>query len=257
MAWYLQKLKEYEVRSGVRVLDLLDLHFYPQGEGVFSDAADAKTAALRLRQTRGLWDTSYADESWIKDPVYLLPRMKEWIDKNWPGRQIMIGEWSFGGEGHMSGSLAVAEALGRFAANDVRAAFYWTVPPDNSPAFWGFRAYRNFDEKGGRFFDWLIPATAPTGTSVFASRDDSGKHVVAIVLNMSPDVAYAATVDASSCGPLAERRVYAYSGGETGFAKGGTAKAEEKPFKETLMPYSITVFDLDLASSLPTLTESP
>lgn len=255
VAWYLQKLKEHEQKTGVRVLDLLDLHFYPQGEGVFSDAADAKTAALRTRQTRGLWDTTYSDESWIKEPVYLLPRMKEWIDKNYPGRGIMVGEWNFGGEGHMSGALAVAEALGRFATNDVRAAFYWTAPPDGSPAFWGFRAFRNFDEKGGRFLDFTLPATAAAGASAFASRDESGKHVVAIVLNASPDAAYAATVDVSGCGPLAERRVYTYTGGDKGFTKGASAKGEEKPFKETLAPYSITVIDLDLASSLPTLTE--
>jgi len=257
LAWYLQKLKEHEAKTGVRVLDLVDLHFYPQGEGVFSDAADAKTAALRWRQTRGLWDPTYTDESWIKEPVMLLPRMKDWIDKNWPGRGIMIGEWSFGGEGHMSGALATAEALGRFAQYDVRAAFYWTAPPDGSPSFWGFRAYRNFDEKGGRFQDFLIPATVPTGASVFASRDEAGKHVVAIVLNPSPDAAFNVTVDASSCGALGERRVYTYAGGSKGFTKGASAKGEEKPFKETLLPYSITVFDLDLAGSLPTITEAP
>ena len=28
----------------------------------------------------------------------LMPRMKEWIDQNYPGRGISIGEWNFGGE---------------------------------------------------------------------------------------------------------------------------------------------------------------
>ena len=44
-----------------------------------------------------LWDPSYVDESWIKEPVKLLPRMREWVDENYPARGLSIGEWSFGG----------------------------------------------------------------------------------------------------------------------------------------------------------------
>src|SRR5262249_14601537 len=30
--WYLQKLREHEAKTGVRVLDVVDLHYYPQSE---------------------------------------------------------------------------------------------------------------------------------------------------------------------------------------------------------------------------------
>ena len=40
--WYLQQMKAYEVAHGTRVLDYLDLHFYPQASGVsLSSAGDA------------------------------------------------------------------------------------------------------------------------------------------------------------------------------------------------------------------------
>jgi hypothetical protein len=101
--------------------------------------------------------------------VELIPRMQKLIAENYPGRGVMIGEYNFGAEQHMSGGLAVAEALGRFAQGGVRAAFYWTYPPDRSPAFWAFRAYRNFDGAGGHFLEESLP-TRPAPPGVVALR---------------------------------------------------------------------------------------
>ena len=127
-------------------------------------------------------------------PVKLLPRMREWIDRNYPGRGISVGEWSFGGEQHMSGALAMAETFGRFAQFGVTSAFYWTSPPPNSPAMWAFRAYRDYDGKGSGFLDWFTAASVYRvgKQSLFASRDEAGKHLVAIALNFSPSEAVAA-----------------------------------------------------------------
>ncbi len=246
--WYLQKVRAASAKSGTRLLDLLDVHFYPQGEKVYSGADDAKTAALRIRQTRGLWDRSYVDESWIAEPVYLLPRMHEWIDQNWPGLGISIGEWSFGGEDHMSGGLATAEALGRFGTNGVTAAYYWTVPPANSPSSFAFRAYRDFDMKGGHFEDYSLPATPALQTSIFASRDKAGKHVVLVVLNFSTDAAIATDIDVSTCGDVQAPEVRTYTGGAR-FAT-GVGSVADGTIKTTLPPYSIDVIDLHLAAPL-------
>ena len=89
--WYLRKLRDQEQTSGVRILDVFDLHYYPQADKVYSDASDPATSALRLR-SREAWDKTYVDESWIKDTIALLPRMREWVDRNYPGRAISIGE---------------------------------------------------------------------------------------------------------------------------------------------------------------------
>jgi Glycoside hydrolase family 44 len=247
LAYYLQKLKEHEQKTGTRILDVVDLHLYPQADRVGGEngGVDAATAALRIRSTRALWDPSYVDESWIKEPVRLIPRMKEWIAQNYPGRGISIGEWNFGAERHISGGLAVAEALGRFGQGGVTSAFYWTYPPPSTPAFYAFRAYRNFDGKGGRFLDQSVATTAVTGTSLFASKDD--KHFVLVALNLTQDAALRAKIDLASCGKVASRRAYTYSGGSTGFKEGAEVKKEDLVITETLQPYSITVIDLRLA----------
>jgi Glycoside hydrolase family 44 len=252
--WYLRKLREYEQKKGIRLLDVLDMHYYPQAENVYSSASDATTAALRLRSTRSLWDPSYTDESWIHEPVRLLPRMKEWVDKNYPGRGISIGEWNFGGEKDMSGALATAEALGRFAQFGVTSAFYWTVPPQGSPSLQGFLAYRNFDGKGGHFLDWYLPTKAERA-SLFASRDEAGRHIVAVAINMSSADAQTAQFDLTTCAPVANRTAYVYAYGDAGFTATGGTQGEASgalKFDQVLPPWSITVLDLELARPLRT-----
>jgi hypothetical protein len=112
---------------------VLDLHFYPQAEGIGNaEGGETSTEASlrRIRSTRALWDASYHDESWIDDTVQLIPRMKKWVAENAPGLGTSIGEWNFGAERHISGGLAVAEALGRFGQYDLTSAYYWAYPPD-------------------------------------------------------------------------------------------------------------------------------
>ncbi len=114
LAWYLERMRRESDRRGVRLLDVLDVHFYPAGDGLFAGSTDPDAAARRIRSVRGLWDPDYKDESWIDDEVQLVPRLRRWIDDNYPGTGISIGEWNFGAATHMSGGLATAEALGRF-----------------------------------------------------------------------------------------------------------------------------------------------
>jgi hypothetical protein len=245
--YYLKALAEHEKKTGVRVLDVLDLHAYPTADGVYGDGVDDTLNALRIRSTRMLWDGSYVDESWIKEPIRLIPRMHEWVDKYYPGLGLSIGEWSFGAEVHMSGALAIAEAFGRFGQNGLTSAYYWVYPPDGSPGAYAFLAYRNFDGKGGHFLDWSQPATGSSNVSVFASRDETGTHLVAILLNESNKDAALGKIDVSSCGTVSSEKGYVYTGRATGFATlppGTTTPV----LTQVLPPYSITVLDLGLSN---------
>ena len=95
----------------------------------------------------------------------------------------MIGEWNFGGEKHPSGGLAAAEALGKFAEHGVTAAYYWRVPADRSSIYWAFRAFRDFDDRGGHFLAELAATAQDPEGRAYVSRDESGRHLVAIFLN--------------------------------------------------------------------------
>jgi len=255
LAWYLKKLNEHEKQTGTRLLDIVDVHFYPQGDGIgFEEtgATDPDTSERRIRSTRALWDPTYKDESWIDDTVELIPRLKRWIAENYPGRGISIGEYNFGATKHMSGGLAQAEALGRFAQGNITSAFLFTYPPNRSPTYWAFRAYRNFDGKGGRFQDNYVPTRFASdedneGMSLFASRSDDGKRVVALALNLTPDEARHAQVEFRGCGRVTSARVLGYAGEPSGFAERKSFLHSSKDMQVLLPPWSMTVLDLTVA----------
>ena len=76
LPWWLGQVAAHEKSSGQRLLDAVDVHFYPQGEGMGlgkSGGTDPDTAARRIRSVRALWDPDYRDESWIGEPVDLDP----------------------------------------------------------------------------------------------------------------------------------------------------------------------------------------
>lgn len=252
LAWYLKKLAEHEKKTGVRILDVLDVHMYPQGENVQGPdgsggdgggGTDRKTIELRFRTTRSLWDRDYRDESWISEPVYLIPRMKDLIAANYPGRGFQVGEYNFGAEHHVSGAVALAEALGRFAIFGVSHAFYWTYPKKPKPAYWAFRAFRNYDGNGGHFQDRIVPSSSPSGVSLYASRDESGKKWVLVALNFSQDRPFDASIALNGCAAPSATRSFLYTGGEVGFVA-GDAKVEGTTLKAKLPPMSISVVEL-------------
>lgn len=245
LAWWLSKLAEHEKKTGTKVLDVLDLHYYPQakGLGVGTDGrTDPETNALRIRSTRSLWDPKYRDESWIKEPVQLIPRMRALVEENYPGLKLAIGEYNFGAERHLSGGLALAEALGRFGQQGLYAAWYWTYPPENSPAFWAFRAFRDYDGQGARFGDWSLPTTAPRDASIFAARSADGTRVTLVALNFLPSDSLEANVELKGCAAAQSQRVFTYTGDARGFSNREVAVG--KPYR--LPPYSISVIELTL-----------
>ena len=247
--WYLQKIAEHEKRSNVRLLDILDVHFYPAADRVFGGSArvDPAGRALRLRSTRALWDPSYRDESWIEEPIRLIPRMKEWVAENHPGLAISLGEWSFGADKDISGALATAEVLGRFGQQALDSAFYWDGPKADTAAFWAFRAFRNFDGQGGRFLDESLDARGAEMVSLFASGDASKGHVVAVLINRHPEFEIIARVKLDSCRLPKAYRVFGYREGSTSLLLETPEALENDTLRVILPPYSIKVLDVTLA----------
>lgn len=185
-AWYLQQLQAYEATHGVRLLDYLDLHYYPQATGVaLSTAGSSETQALRLRTIRSLWDPTYVDESWIGEPVQLIRRMRAWVDEYYPGTKLAISEYNWGGLEHMNGALAQAEVLGIFGREGLDMALLWDPLPGDAAYAYAFRLYRNYDGQGGQFGDQSLAAesTAPEQLAIFAARRSRDQAVTILLIN--------------------------------------------------------------------------
>jgi hypothetical protein len=247
VAWYLKQLAEHEKATGKRLLDVLDLHFYPAAEGIYGGNArtDATTSSKRIRSTRALWDPTYRDESWIEDTVRLIPRMKEWVRDNYPGRKLSIGEWSFGADGHISGGVATAEALGRFGEQGLDYAFYWGDLKEANPNYWAFRAFRNFDGKGGRFQDVSVPVKATEHVSLFASRDTGGKRLVLVLVNRDAANKAVITLTLPGCGPLNSAQLFSFAASSKALSP-APSQVTKSGVSLVLEPYSFATLDLAL-----------
>jgi hypothetical protein len=246
--WYLARLKEHEEEKGERLLDVLDLHYYPQADGVFGvkNRTDAAAAALRIRSTRALWDRNYEDESWIREPIALIPRMQAWVADNYPGKKTMIGEWSFGGESHISGALATIEALGHFGRHGLDAAFYWGDLLPSSKSFWAFRAFRNFDGKGARFLDFALTTRETDSVSLFASRNEGRTRIVAIVSNRNDAHPARAEIKLDSCGRVRARRVFSFGPDSKELVEEKSSQSAPSAHVESLTPYTFKVIEFEI-----------
>jgi hypothetical protein len=188
MAWYLEQMKSYEQEHGLRILDYLDVHYYPQAGGIaLSAAGDANAQQLRLRSTRSLWDPEYIDESWIDEPVMLIPRLRGWIEEYYPGTKLAITEYNFGGLEDINGALAQADVLGIFGREGLDLATLWSPPAIDQPGAFAFRMYRNYDGKGSRFGNLSLPSSSsdPNQLSVFAARQEDSGDLTLMVINKS------------------------------------------------------------------------
>lgn len=252
--WYLGKLKEHEDKTGVKLLDVLDVHFYPQSEGVQGnngegEGTDEGTNARRLRAVRALYDPTYKDESWIDDNVQLVPRMKKIIADNYPGLKLSIGEYNLGGENNLSGAAALAEAFGRMAQGGVDYAFYWMAPRQGSAAWSAFRAYANYDGAGSKFLGKLVPvSTAKEAASVFAVKD--GNKVVLVYVNRDGTKSFEEKVDLSSCGTV--QSVKSFGVDRAGEPRGlipATSRTQQRGSEVSVKmpPFSVTTVEATLA----------
>jgi hypothetical protein len=211
--WYLQQMRAYEQQSGTRILDYLDLHYYPQGSGIFSTSpGDANTQALRLRSTRSLWDTTYVDESWINDTVYLIPRMRGWVNADYAGTGIAIGEYNWGALGYLNGALAQADVLGIFGREGLDLATLWDPPTASQPGAFAFRLYRNYDGQGRGFGDVSVRATSTDQgqLAIYAAQRSFDGALTIMVINKT-GAPLAAGIALAGFMPGAGAQVYRYS----------------------------------------------
>ncbi len=213
--WFLDEVRKHDEEHGVRILDVLDIHYYP--DGVFGGGNDAATAAHRVRATRSLWDATYVDESWINEPIALVPRMKQVIAEHYPGLKLGITEWNFGGEDHISGALAVAETLGIFGREDLYLANYWTYPPIGSPAYLAFKLYTNYDGAGSRFGDSSVGATSSAeAVSAYAALVSARGELTLMLINKDPAQDLTATLDLRNVATNGAATLYRYSAAASG-----------------------------------------
>jgi Glycoside hydrolase family 44 len=249
-AWYLQQMKAYEEAHGVRLLDYLDLHYYPTVVAL-SAAGNSTTQALRLRSTRSLWDATYEDEDWISDMgweggiVKLIPRMKDWVIANYTGTKLAITEYNWGALDHINGAVAQADVLGIFGREGLDLATLWGPPEIDQPGAYAFRMYRNYDGQHHTFGDVSVRATsADQGKiAVYAAQRSGDNALTIMVINKSLTQTLTSSIGLSHTASITRAAVYRYSAADlNAIARQADQIISGSTFTATLPAHSITLF---------------
>ena len=199
VAWYLQQVCAHPLAGGARLVDFLDLHYYPQDpngspSAIVSVADDTATAARRLTALKELYDPAWVSTSWIADlgddatwhysKPDLIPRVRAWIDQYCPGTRLAISEYNWGGDDTASGAVAQAELFGIFAREGVDLAARWVAPASGTRAEQAFKLFLDYDGAGGRVAGRSAGAASANVDQVgaYAFRD-FGRHNLLLVTN--------------------------------------------------------------------------
>lgn len=196
----LDTLKTAGTNTGTRLVDVLDVHWYPEAIGGGVRIANSQGATpstdeieARVQAPRSLWDPTYVEDSWIsndvlnKGPIKLIPWLNDKITAHYPGTRLSFSEYNYGGENHISGGLAQADVLGIFGREGIFAATYWPMEFNNADSFsyGAFDLYLNYDGKGGQVGDVSILAQNSNiaQASVYAmveKNNDDAMYIIAI-----------------------------------------------------------------------------
>lgn len=248
--FYLDSMKAAEQSEGKRLLDVLDVHWYPEAKGdgkrITDDGVTSGEVAARLQAPRSLWDSTYEEDSWITQStngaIQLIPRLVGKIDAHYPGTKLSISEYNYGAGGDISGGLAEADVLGVFGREGLYAATMWGLGK-SSFIFAGFAMYRNYDGNGGVFGDTSVSATtsAVDKSSVYASvASTDAQNVVVVAINKQGS-AQKAGITLKHTGTLNAADVYTLTSAAAKPMKGAAlVKVATNAFSYTMPPYSAT-----------------
>jgi len=212
------------------LVNVIDVHFYPQASGVLGDQEDSTTSGLRLRSVRGLWDPTYVDESWIAQPIYIIRRAQGYINDHASGLKTAISEYNFGDDNIVTSALANAEALAVFAREGVELATRWVVPGSGTFVENAFRIFLNYDGKGANILGTSsVNATTTDIDTVgsYAFHDVNGKVIYTYLFfksqtsgNVTVDLTSATTGSATGTLYRFEKGKGVYGAGTVSFASG-------------------------------------
>ena len=202
LPWWLNEVYWEDKVGGVRSIDVLDVHAYPDGPDT-STWTQAQKQALAARIYRDYWDPTYVSESgtinqnWAtfiqpnKTIPFRIPRIRATANMIYPGTPVNFTEWSaaFAGESDFSTALGDADAYGILGRERMYLASRWTAPSPTNPNYLALKLFTNYDGKLHGFATTSVSDTNdgdPNLFSSYAALNSTGKTLTVLVLNKDP-----------------------------------------------------------------------
>ncbi len=196
--YYLDEMRKASESANVRLLDVLDIHYYsehsaPGCKRVTQCTNYSHTACnnARMQATRTLWQDGYKENSWIgtwkQQFLPIIPTIQESIAKYYKGTKLSITEYNFGGGGHVSGGIAEVDALGSFASNEVYLATLWPEASSEKEIAYqkaAINLFTNYDGLGKQFGNTLVKTNISDDSKVsaYSSITNTDTSTVKMVL---------------------------------------------------------------------------
>ncbi len=177
IAAYLHQMKKQSDLLGIRLLDVLDIHFYNEGDD---------TEFNPRQDSRSFWDTTYQEESWITkyilfEPYDVANTFHKLIRDFYPGTKLGITEWGHLNNNH-NNAIYMADMLGAFGMKDVYLATYFGRLTGNLSG--AFRMYTNYDGNNNRFGGTGVSSSSSDNSLVtaYASLDNNTEKTMHVML---------------------------------------------------------------------------
>ncbi len=211
--WYIQQLAAYKKKTGRLLVDVIDIHDYPEvyikdagrivnSEKDWKPAAAALARKVRLDTVRTWWEPGYAANgegysTWIDEPMFLLRRVQGWIKAELPELKLAVTEYNFGGNDSINGTLVHALIWQALMQEGAYAAAEWGPPTPTETAFQAYRLFRNYDAQGGSVAGVYVPGKAASpDLTVYGALDQAAGALRVVIVNRNLDKDLPVSLDA-------------------------------------------------------------
>ena len=262
---YLNYMKLSSDTAGRRLLDVLDVHWYPEAQGMTNTAGldrvtngstDPGVSIARMQCPRTLWDSSYVENSWIGQyysPCTYLVALKNGVRDYYPNTKIGFTEFDYGAPGHISGGIATADVLGIFAKYGVYFSSHWGALTGYLAQ--AYKIFRNYDGHKSTFGNTYVQSNTSdiVNSSMYASiesTDSNTMHI--IVMNKNYDSTLVSTFNISSPITFDTLTAWGFDSIADTITNRGTMAIAGNQFAFTVPPLSVYHLVLSRHVAVPT-----
>lgn len=194
--YFIKRCADEEKASGVRVLDVFDIHHYPwasndagalQNHRSFFDKSYVYPGANGVKTINGSWDES-------QNKVYIFQRVNDWLNKHYGanhGITLGVSEWHTGVSNPNLASVIYASTLGVFANNGVELFTPWSWNVGMWETLHLFSRY----SKG---FSVSSKSTLENTVSAYTTVNAAADSMTVIIVNRDQTAAKNVTVNLSN-----------------------------------------------------------
>jgi hypothetical protein len=199
LEYFIKRCADEEAASGIRVLDVVDIHHYPyapsdndalQNHRIFYDTEYNYPGANGLKKINGGWDNSLTKE-------YIFKRIEDWLTLHFGedhGITLGLSEWSPGPSNPNLASVIYGTHLGTFANHGVDFFSPWSW-------FTGMWETLHLYSRYAKGYSVLSTSTHENTVSAYTTVNEASDSMTVIIVNRSMNAAQNVTVNLNGFSP--------------------------------------------------------